>query len=110
MEGEAQYTIKIHPGMDVSTNSFVKKFSQINDASYVLERGEYTPMERQDYIETVASALELLPPQTVICRLTGDGKAENLLAPLWSLKKTTVINDLDKLLYEKNTWQGRLYS
>jgi radical SAM superfamily enzyme len=46
----------------------------------------------------------------VICRLTGDGKAEDLLAPLWSRKKTTVINDLDKLLYEKNTWQGRRYS
>ena len=76
----------------------------------MLECGEYTPMERQDYIETVASALELLSPETVICRLTGDGKAEDLLAPLWSLKKTTVINDLDKLLYEKNTWQGRLYS
>ncbi len=75
----------------------------------LLERGEYEPMERQDYIETVAAALELLPPETVICRLTGDGKADDLLAPLWSLKKTTVINDLDKLLYERNTWQGRLY-
>ncbi len=75
----------------------------------LLERGEYTPMERQDYIETVAAALELLPPETVIGRLTGDGKADDLLAPLWSMKKTTVINDLDKLLYAKNTWQGRSY-
>ncbi len=74
-----------------------------------LERGEYEPMERQDYIETVAAALELLPPETVIGRLTGDGKADDLLAPLWSMKKTTVINDLDKLLYARNTWQGRLY-
>ena len=75
----------------------------------LLERGEYTPMERQDYIETVAAALELLPPETVIGRLTGDGKADDLLAPLWSMKKTAVINDLDKLLYACNTWQGRLY-
>ena len=75
----------------------------------LLERGEYTPMERQDYIETVAAALELLPPETVIGRLTGDGKADDLLAPLWSMKKTTVINDLDKLLYAKNTWQGKFY-
>jgi radical SAM protein (TIGR01212 family) len=75
----------------------------------LLERGEYTPMERQDYIETVAAALELLPPETVIGRLTGDGKADDLLAPLWSMKKTTVINDLDKLLYARNTWQGKFY-
>ena len=76
----------------------------------MLERGEYQPMEREAYIRIVADALELLPPETVIGRLTGDGKAEDLLAPLWSMKKTTVINDLDKLLYQKNTWQGRLFS
>jgi len=74
------------------------------------ERGEYVPMEREAYLSVVAQALELLPPETVIGRLTGDGKAEDLLAPLWSMKKTTVINDLDKLLYEKNTWQGKFYS
>ena len=72
-------------------------------------RGEYQPMEREAYIQTVAEALELLPPETVIGRLTGDGKADDLLAPFWSMKKTTVINDLDKLLYAKNTWQGRLF-
>ena len=74
------------------------------------ERGKYVPMEREEYLSVVADTLELLPPETVIGRLTGDGKADDLLAPLWSMKKTTVINDLDKLLYEKNTWQGRLYS
>lgn len=73
------------------------------------ERGEYHPMEREDYIRTVADALELLPPDTVIGRLTGDGMAEELLAPLWSRKKTTVINDIDKLLYQRSSHQGRLY-
>ena len=75
----------------------------------MLETGEYQPMEREDYIATVAEALELLPPETVICRLTGDGKADDLLAPLWSRKKTTVINDLDKLLYANQTWQGKWF-
>lgn len=74
------------------------------------ERGEYVPMEREDYIELLADAIELIPPETVVCRLTGDGRAEDLLAPLWSMRKTTVINDLDKLLYARNTWQGRLYT
>jgi len=66
----------------------------------------YVPMEREDYIETVADALELLPPDIVIGRLTGDGARDELLAPLWSLKKTTVINDIDKLMYQRNTYQG----
>ena len=45
-------------------------------------RGEYQPMERERYISLVADALELLAPETVIGRLTGDGMAEELLAPL----------------------------
>jgi len=66
-------------------------------------------MEREDYIETVVKALELLSPETVIARLTGDGMAEDLLAPEWSKRKVAVINDIDKLMYEKNTFQGRLW-
>lgn len=73
------------------------------------ERGEYVPLEREHYIRLVADALELLPPDTVIGRLTGDGKAEDLLAPLWSRRKTTVINDIDKLLYARNSYQGIQY-
>ncbi len=70
------------------------------------EAGEYAPLEREHYITLVADALELLPPDTVIGRLTGDGAAEDLLAPLWSRKKTTVINDIDKLLFARNSFQG----
>ncbi|MBR3895176.1 MAG: TIGR01212 family radical SAM protein [Clostridia bacterium] len=73
------------------------------------EAGEYHPLERERYITLVADALELLPPDTVIGRLTGDGAAEDLLAPLWSRRKTTVINDVDKLLYARNSFQGAHY-
>lgn len=73
------------------------------------ERGEYIPLEQEAYVSLLCEAIELLPPETVICRLTGDGAPQDLLAPLWSLRKTAVINDLDKLLYAKNTWQGKVY-
>ena len=73
------------------------------------EKGEYGPLERERYIRLVASSLELLPPETVIGRLTGDGAAEDLLAPLWSMKKTTVINDVDKLLYATDSFQGKYW-
>jgi hypothetical protein len=72
-------------------------------------QGDYVPMEREDYIRTVVEALELLPPDMVVARLTGDGMAEELLAPDWSRRKGTVINDIDKALYAGNTWQGRKY-
>ena len=68
--------------------------------------GNYTPMEREKYIEMVADVLELLPPDVVVARLTGDGASNDLLAPEWSRKKTTVINDIDKALYDRGSMQG----
>ncbi len=73
----------------------------------IYERGEYTPLEREHYISLVVKALELLPPDTVIARLTGDGMGEDLLAPEWSRKKVSVINDIDKLMYALDTYQGK---
>jgi radical SAM superfamily enzyme len=71
--------------------------------------GAYTPLTQEHYVRLVADALELLPPETVIARLTGDGMGEELLVPDWSRRKTAVINDVDKLLFERNTWQGRCF-
>ena len=70
------------------------------------ESGDYIPLEKERYVRLVADAIEILPEDTVIARLTGDGMAEDLLAPEWSRKKVSVINDIDKLLFERNTWQG----
>ncbi len=71
--------------------------------------GQYKPLEKEEYVELVVRALELLPPETVIGRLTGDGIADTLLAPLWSRRKLTVLNDIDKRLFAENTWQGKCY-
>lgn len=68
--------------------------------------GQYIPMERADYVETVVQALALLPPDTVIGRLTGDGMGKALLAPEWSRRKVSVINDIDKELFAKGLYQG----
>ena len=72
--------------------------------------GEYEPLDMEEYVETVAEALTLLPPDTVVGRLTGDGMQSELLAPDWSRKKTAVINNIDKLMFEKNMWQGQNFS
>ena len=73
------------------------------------ESGEYIPLERERYIELVATVLQYFHKDTVIARLTGDGVGEDLLAPDWSRKKTTVINDIDKYLYTHDMWQGKLF-
>ena len=74
------------------------------------EKGEYLPLEKDEYVSLVADAIELLPPDTVVARLTGDGMGEDLLAPDWSRKKVSVINDVDKLLYERGSMQGIKYT
>ena len=75
----------------------------------IYERGEYVPLQKEEYVELVADALELLPPDVVVARVTGDGMADSLLAPEWSRKKVSVINDIDKLLYERGSWQGKRF-
>ncbi|MBE6679961.1 MAG: TIGR01212 family radical SAM protein [Ruminococcaceae bacterium] len=73
------------------------------------ENGEYIPLELDAYARIVANQLTLMPPETVIGRITGDGVQSELLAPLWSLKKTNVINSIDKFMYAENLWQGKNY-
>ena len=69
--------------------------------------GDYRPLEKAEYVTLVADAIERLPEDIVIARLTGDGMAESLVAPDWSRRKVSVINDVDKLLFERNSWQGK---
>ena len=73
------------------------------------EAGKYRPMEKEAYITAVVRALELLPPEVVVARLTGDGAAQDLLAPLWSRRKREVLNGIDQLLVKEQTWQGKKY-
>ncbi|MBQ8186316.1 MAG: TIGR01212 family radical SAM protein [Clostridia bacterium] len=74
------------------------------------ESGEYIPMTREDYVKITCDQLELLPEDTVIGRVTGDGIAEDLLAPQWSRRKTEVANEIDKELFRRGTYQGCRYS
>ncbi len=71
--------------------------------------GEYKTLSLDEYIDIVVSQLEILPPKTVIERITGDGDKRTLLAPFWSRDKIKVLGSIDVALKERNTWQGRLY-
>ena len=63
----------------------------------------------KEYTDIVIRQLELMPPDTVIQRLTGDGARSDLIAPLWSLKKFEVLNAIDKEMQRRQTYQGRLF-
>ena len=63
-------------------------------------------LEKEEYVDIVVSQLELLDEKIVIHRLTGDGALNDLIAPLWTIKKVCVLNDIDKLMKKNNTYQG----
>lgn len=71
--------------------------------------GGFRLLSREEYIAVTVSQLELLPPETVIERITGDGDKHTLIAPEWSADKIATIGGIDKFMAEQDTWQGRLY-
>lgn len=77
--------------------------------SELYARGEYVPLQRGEYIDIVVRQLELLPPETVIERLTGDGDKALLEAPLWSRDKIAVLGGIDKRMAELDAFQGKFY-
>jgi len=64
-------------------------------------------MTKENYVSLVVDILEVLPPEMVIHRLTGDGPPEDLIGPLWSRKKWEVLNAIDAELERRDTWQGK---
>lgn len=72
-------------------------------------RGELRVMDRDEYAGVVCDFLERLDSRILIHRLTGDGGHDNLLAPLWSLKKFEILNLIDAELKRRGTRQGSRY-
>ena len=66
-------------------------------------------LTKEEYIDIVCDQLELLNPDIVIHRITGDPKKEDLIEPNWLIKKFCVLNDIDKELKRRNSYQGIKY-
>lgn len=65
----------------------------------------YIP-SREEYVDTVVDQLEVLPPETVIARLTGDAPRDLLLEPHWSRDKRAVLNAIDQEFARRKSYQG----
>lgn len=69
----------------------------------------FRTISRNDFIKITVMQLRHIRPDIIILRITGDGKKEDLIEPLWILKKFTVLNDIDKYMRKYNYFQGDLY-
>jgi radical SAM protein (TIGR01212 family) len=75
-----------------------------------LANNEFQLLDLEQYIDIVCNQIELLPPHVVIQRITGDGDKDKLIGPLWSLKKFVVMNEIDKEMKRRDTYQGIKYN
>ncbi|MGM9877174.1 MAG: TIGR01212 family radical SAM protein [Bacilli bacterium] len=91
--------IKIH-ALSVLKNTTLEEY--YNNKSFKL-------LTRDEYIDIVCDQLEYLREDIVVNRLTGDPKKEDLIAPDWLINKTTIINDIDKEMKRRNSYQGIKY-
>lgn len=63
-----------------------------------------------EYVDIIISAIEILPPDIVIHRLTGDGDKSTLIEPIWSLNKKLVMNSINKEFSIRSTFQAKKYA
>lgn len=71
------------------------------------EKGLVEFMDQDAYVQLVADQLELLPPEMVIHRITGDGPINLMIGPMWSVNKWSVLNAIDAELVHRDSWQGK---
>ncbi len=89
--------IKIHM-LSVIKNTKLEKLYQLKPFHILTE---------EEYIDIVINQLENLSPEIVINRITGDPKLDDLIQPTWLIKKFCVLNNIDKEMVKRNTYQGK---
>ena len=67
---------------------------------------EFVLQSKEDYIDTVVEQLAILNENIVVHRISGDAPKDLLIAPLWSLKKFVIMNDIDKEMKKRDYYQG----
>ena len=68
---------------------------------------KFKVLSKEEYIDIVIQQLEYLRPEIVIHRITSDPDPKNLIEPTWLIKKFCVLNDIDKEMKKRNTYQGK---
>ena len=89
--------IKIHMLHIISDTKLAKMY----------QKKPFHILTKEEYIDIVCDELELLRPEIVINRITGDPNPNELIEPKWLIKKFGVLNDIDKEMKKRNSYQGK---
>ncbi len=80
------------------------------DLGDVYKKHPFPLFTLDEYANLICDCVELLPPEIVMHRLTGDGAKKDLIAPLWSGDKKRALNTINQCFTRRDTYQGRLYT
>ncbi|MCH5298080.1 MAG: TIGR01212 family radical SAM protein [Ruminococcus sp.] len=69
--------------------------------------GKFNALSLEEYIDILCDCIEILPPNVVIHRITGDGDKKLLVSPMWSANKRNVLNTINKIFSQRNIMQGK---
>lgn len=73
-------------------------------------KGEYKPLDLDDYIETLIDIMTHLNPNLVIHRISGDAPKDILVAPYWNAHKMWILHGFEKRFKARDLWQGKFYN
>lgn len=110
LPGESNWDMMESVHYVAAKKPFGVKFHQL----YIIEGtkiAEYYPkhlqvLEKDAYISLLVDAVEVLPPEITIHRITGDPPAPGLIAPRWSLNKRSMLNSIQMEFKRRGSFQG----
>lgn len=73
------------------------------------KNGKYEPISLETYLNAVSYILTHISPNIIIHRISGDAPKDLLITPEWNAHKKWILNGVDKLMKEKDLWQGKYY-
>ena len=74
-----------------------------------VQRGEVRLIGRDEYVESVVDTLEVLPPDCVVERISGEAPPDYFVGPSWCQDKAGVLRAIDAELARRDSWQGKRY-
>lgn len=95
-----QYTgLKIHSTYVVKDTVLEKMYKE----------GSYIPITEEDYLKDLEYIITHIPENIIIHRIVGDAPKDILVAPEWNLHKKRILNTFNKIMKDKNLYQGMYY-
>ena len=100
-------TVKLINGLNIQGvkihSTYVVKNTKLNN---MYENGEYIPLKLDEYFQDLTYIITHLNSNIVIHRICADAPKDILIAPDWNAHKKWVLNGFEKILKEKDLWQG----